>query len=191
MDDVAKNLWPVARPWFRAHFAFWPDHEDLMWAKSIWPTFLDCGLFNDQNEEAEAWTQRNIQALSILYAQSARVFGTPDYSVPETFTRQWMHFRYGSEDNLDTALDEVGRAICFSFPENAAFVGDPDFFRPLIRSLVCGSGFHRDGVRLDSYLDRVAAGFFQEPCEFNEPALRRMWIGGHFASSDCDCLQER
>lgn len=145
-DDLARTLWPVARPWFHAHFQFWPDHEDLIWAKTVWPTFLSCGLFLEGDEEDEAWTQRNIQALALLYAQSACVFGTPGLITPNTYNHQWLNFQFGSEANLDTTLDDVGRAICFAYPDNATFVGDPDFFRPLIKSLVCGSGHYGEGA---------------------------------------------
>lgn len=186
--DTTTELWQAARPMFHAHFRFWPDHEDLIWAKSIWPTFLDCGLFSDQNKDAEAWTRRNIQALALLYAASADALGTPTYRRTAKFAQLSRSASFGSRAGLEEALEKVGQSICFAFPENQTFVGDPAFFRPLIRSLVCGAGFFREGDTLEDYLDRASATHFQSACDFNEPKLRRMWIGGHFASESLGCM---
>ncbi|MCZ8079063.1 MAG: hypothetical protein O9289_05875 [Rhodobacteraceae bacterium] len=188
MTDITFELWGRARPLFQEHFRFWPDHEDLIWAKTIWPVFLDAGLFANKTDEETAWTGRNVQALALLYAHSAMTFGTPVEEIPEHFSRQWMAFSFGSAANADERLNEVGRSICFAFPGNETFVGNRDFFSPLIRSLVCGAGFHRYGPVLDAYLAHCAEHQFETQVEFNEPSLRRLWIGGHFSLSDLTCL---
>lgn len=188
MTDITLELWNRSRRLFHKHFRFWRDGEDLLWAKRVWPIFLEAGLYADQSESAEAWTDRNVQALALLYAQSAATFGTPVDETPDYFTWQWLVFSFGSEANANDRLDEVGRSICFAFPENETFEGAPDFFGPLIKSLVCGAGFHREGPDLDAYLTCCAERNFTSHVEFEEPALRRMWLGGHFNLSDLSCL---
>lgn len=37
-------FWDEVRPWFHEYFQPWPDHEDLIWAKSIWPIMEGAGL---------------------------------------------------------------------------------------------------------------------------------------------------
>jgi hypothetical protein len=180
---TSPQFWDEVRPWFHEYFQFWPDHEDLIWAKSIWPVMVDAGLYSDNGDEGEAWTKRNILALAILYAASATAFGVPDYRCFASVERTWLTVVSGSRSKLDKTLDEVGRAVCFSFLGNKTFERDPAFFAPLIRSLVTGSGFHVVGPRLEAYLARVEARHF-EMCEFREDKLCRMWIGGNFSSDD-------
>lgn len=180
-------FWDEVRPWFHEYFQFWPDHEDLIWAKSIWPILESAGFFSDHDEEAEAWTKRHVLALAILYAGSATAFGVPDYRWFDRVERTWLTVAFGSKSTLDETLDEVGRAVCFSFSGNRSFERDPDFFIPLIRSLVTGSGFHVAGSRLEAYLVRVAEQNF-EMCEFREDELCRMWIGGNFSSDNLSCF---
>ncbi|WP_319823836.1 hypothetical protein [Thalassovita sp.] len=184
-----KNVskWELVRPIFHEFFQFWPDHEDLIWAKSVWPILEDAGLFADVNDEAEAWTRRHILALAILYAESARCFGTPDFQWFDQVERGWLLVSFGSQTNLDGALEVVGRAVCFDFPRNKTFEGDPDFFLPLIRSLVTGSGFYIEGPALEYYLQSVEERNF-DMHEFREDCLREMWIGGHFSSGRMSCL---
>lgn len=179
--------WRKVRPIFHRYFRFWPDHEDLIWAKSVWPRLHEHGFYADVDEEAVAWTHRNILALAILYAASAWRFGTPDYQGIDFLDRTHLTVTFGSRGNLDEVLDEVGRSLCFSFPENASFEGDPDFFRPLIRSLATGSGTYVEGPKLERYLNAVEARRFGI-LEFREDALRDMWLGGHFDSASMACF---
>ena len=44
-------FWDEVRPWFHEYFQFWPDHEDLIWAKSIWPILESAGFFSDHDED--------------------------------------------------------------------------------------------------------------------------------------------
>jgi hypothetical protein len=180
-------FWDEVRPLFHEYFQFWPDHEDLIWAKSIWPIMEGAGLYSDNGDEGEAWTKRNILALAILYAGSATAFGVPDYRGFASVERTWLTVVFGSKSRLDETLDQVGRAVCFSFPGNETFERDPAFFLPLIRSLVTGSGFYLPGPELGAYLARVSARNF-EMCEFREDELCRMWIGGNFSSGDLACF---
>ena len=118
MSEDAPRFWTNVRPIFHEYFQFWPDHEDLIWAKSIWPYLVGNGLYADSDEEAIAWTRRNILALAILYAESACRFGTPDYLWLNPMERGWLTVAFGSKKNLDETLDTVGRTLCFSFPRN-------------------------------------------------------------------------
>lgn len=103
------------------------------------------GFFSNHDEEAEAWTKRYVLALAILYAGSATAFGVPDYRWFDRVERTWLTVVFESKSKLDETLDEVGRAVRFSFSGNRSFERDPNFFTPLIRSLVTGSGFHVAG----------------------------------------------
>ncbi len=181
------QFWGEVRPWFHEYFQFWPDHEDLIWAKSIWPIMEREGFFADHDDEAGAWTKRNVLALAILYAGSATAFGVPDYRRFERVERTWLTVVFGSKGKLDETLDEVGRAVCFSFAGGVTFERDPAFFTPLVRSLVTGSGFHIEGPKLEAYLARVEESHF-EMCEFREDELCRMWIGGNFSSDELSCF---
>lgn len=187
MTTSADECWPDARGMFHECFQFWPDHEDIIWAKSIWPRFFHRGLYADHGEEAEAWSKRNVLALSMLYAGSAIAFGTPDMELPEHFDKNWMIVNFGSRKNLDERLFEVGTAVCSPFSDNGTFEGNPGFFIPMIKSFVCGSGFYREGPKLDAYLARVEACHFEQ-CEFREDNLRRMWSGGNFSADELCCF---
>jgi hypothetical protein len=187
MTADRPQFWDEVRPWFHEYFQFWPDHEDLIWAKSIWLTMEREGFFSENGDEAEAWTKRHILALAILYAGSATAFGVPDYRWFDKVEGTWLAVVFGSRSKLDEILDEVGRAVCFSFPGNQNFERDPAFFTPLIRSLVTGSGFHVAGPKLEAYLARVEVRHF-EMCEFREDELCQMWIGGSFSSDELSCF---
>jgi hypothetical protein len=193
--------WEEVRPLFLEHFQFRPDHEDLIWAKSIWPIMENAGFYaghpaRDErysgfwvpyDVEAEAQLSQYIIALAILYAGSAWAFGTPDYRQFDAVDRSWLTVTFGSKNNLDETLYEVGAAVCFSFAEHRTFSGDPAFFVPLIRSLVTGSGHHIQGPEQETYLARVAERP-DEICEFREDQLFRMWIGGNFTTNDLECF---
>lgn len=184
MSDEGPDFWPVVRPFCHEIFRFWPDGEDLIWAKSIWPVLQDAGLFSDQSDEALAWTHRNLLALALLYAQSAEQFGTPDFQRPSHLDEHWLLIAFGSEQNRNDALSEVGLAINAHFPRTLSGEGDPEFLLPLIRSLATGSGAYREGAALENYLHKVAARGF-EMTAFREDRLRRMWVGGNFRPEDC------
>lgn len=187
MSGSGPRFWAEVRPVFHEYFQFWPDHEDLIWAKSVWPIMEDAGFFADHDAEAEAWTRRHILALAILYAESAWRFGTPDYQRFEQMERRWITLAFGSGSNLDETLCQVGRALAEHYEIDHGAEGKAGLFLPLIRSLVTGSGFYSEGRELDAYLVRVWKRH-PEMCEFREDELHRMWVGGDFSSKDMLCL---
>lgn len=185
--EANAKFWHEVRPIMHEYFQFWPDHEDLIWAKSVWPIMEDAGFYADFDDEADAWTRRHILALAILYAESAKRLGTPDY---EQFTyqdHQWLIVVFGSRNNLDDTLWAVGRALANHYEIDHFSEGNAGLFLPLIRSLVTGSGFYSEGPELDAYLQRVWSCNF-EMCAFREDDLRRMWVGGHFDSKWMSCF---
>lgn len=181
------RFWDKVRPIFHEYFQFWPDHEDLIWAKSVWPILEDAGFFADCDEEAHARTRRNILALAVLYAESAQRFGTPDYQPLEKFEQGWLTVFFGSRENLDETLWEIGSTLSRHYGIDYWSEGNADLFLPLIRSLATGSGCFTGGPELDAYLKRA---WQRHPnmCEFREDRLHRMWVGGHFSSAQMACF---
>lgn len=187
MTDRRPRFWTNVRPTFHGCFQFWPDHEDLIWAKAVWPILEDEGYFADQDDEAEAWTRRHILALAILYAESACRFGVPDFNKPDQFERRWLRVAFGSANNLDEALWTVGSALARHHQIDHGSEDNAGLFLPMIRSLVTGSGYYTEGADLDAYLTR-AWERQPEMCEFREDELYRMWVGGDFASQNLSCV---
>jgi len=169
-------------------FKFWPEGEDLIWCKTVWPALEHAGLFSDFDDDALAWTRSKIAALSILYAESACRFGTPDYQHGKHLDRASLMKVFGSEDDLDETLREVGSIVRNHFAPNLE--READFFTPLIRSLVTGSGNYFKGPELQDYLLRVRAVNFGhcDMCEFREDELYRMLIGGDFKWKEMSCF---
>ena len=130
------------RPIFHEYLQFWPDHEDLIWAKSVWPLLDDAGFFSDLDDEADAWVRRNVLALAILYAESAVRFGTPDYRCLNKLERGWLTVFFGSRENLDDTLWEIGSTLSQHYDIDHGSERNASLFLPLIRSLVTGSGFY-------------------------------------------------
>lgn len=188
-DIGAENArsWVKVRPIFHEYFQFWPDHEDLIWAKSVWPILEQAGFLADGDAEADAWTRRHILALAILYAESAKRLGTPDFLWFDKLERGWLIVFFGSRENLDEALWQVGSTLSRLYGLDHWSEGNADFFLPLIRSLVTGSGFYIEGPELEAYLER-AWQCHPEMCEFREDELHRMWVGGHFESMNMGCF---
>lgn len=181
------KFWHKVRPLMHQYFQFWPDHEDLIWAKSVWPIMEDAGFYADFDEEADAWTRRHILALAILYAESAWRLGTPDYENFAYNDHSWLVVAFGSRNNLDDTLWEVGRALADHYDIDRFSEGNVGLFQPLIRSLVTGSGFYSDGPELEGFLQRVRDCDY-EKCAFREDDLRQMWVGGHFDSENMSCF---
>jgi hypothetical protein len=129
MTEHRPRFWEHVRPWFHEFFQFWPDGEDLIWAKSVWPVMEDAGFFSDYDHEADAWTRKHILALAILYAESAQRFGTPDYRRFSQVERVWLTVAFGSEKNLDDILFAIGSTVRDHFPLNLTFGKDPAFLR--------------------------------------------------------------
>lgn len=179
------TVWPEVRDLAREYFSFWPNGEDLIWCKTVWPALENAGFFSDFSDDATTWTRSKVVALSTLYAESASRIGTSGYKNPIHLERTWLMSRFGSESALDETLEEVGRVVRDYFAPNCD--RDPAFFTPLIRSLVTGSGAYYKGQQLQEYLTRVEQREF-DMCEFREDELCRMWVGGHFASGDMECL---
>jgi hypothetical protein len=50
--------WENVHPIIHECLQFWSDHEDLIWAKSIWPILEDIGFYSDHDDEAFVWTGR-------------------------------------------------------------------------------------------------------------------------------------
>lgn len=186
-DYVLPGSWESVRPVFHQYFRFWPDHEDLVWAKSVWPIMNDAGFYAESDDEAEAWNGRHILALAILYAESASRFGTPDYQWFEQFERRWLIVKFGSKNNLDETLWKVGRALADHHQIDHGSEGNAGLFLPLIRSFVTGSDFYLERPELSVYLERAWA-CHPEMCEFREDELHRMWVGGHFESAGMSCF---
>jgi hypothetical protein len=187
MSENGPRFWDKVRPVFHEFFQFWPDHEDLLWAKSVWPIMEDAGLYADCDDDADAWTRRHILALAILYAESAWRFGTPDYQPFDKIERGWLTLAFGSRNNLDETLWDVGRALADHHQIDHWSEGNAGLFLPLIRSFVTGSGFYHEGPELADYLQRVWARH-PDMCEFREDELHRMWVGGHFESGGMTCF---
>ena len=187
MNEHGPRFWTKVRPIFHEYFQFWPDHEDLIWAKSVWPIMENAGFFADFDEEADVRTRRHILALAILYAESAWRFGTNEYLWFAQMERGWLTVAFGSENNLDDAVWEVGRALADHHQIDHWAEGNAGLFLPLIRSLVTGSGFYSEGKELNAYLERVWRRH-PEMCEFREDELHCMWVGGQFSSREMSCF---
>jgi len=181
------RFWKEVRPFFHEYFRFWPDREDLIWAKSTWPIMEDAGFFADSDEDADNWTRRHIRALALLYAESAWRFGLGQGSWFNEEERKWLLLAFGSKKNLDEVLFEVGSVVTSFYPRNSSGEGDSDFFKPLIRSILTGSGDRLESPSLERYLSRLEERGWHD-LEYREGELRTLWIGGHFGSESMRCL---
>lgn len=187
-DALAGQNWPKVRAYARDYFKFWPDGEDLLWAKHVWPAIEPYDLFwgeGGEEEEAEDARIRSLFfVLSVIYAESACHFGLTDFEGNDHLTDIWITTNFGSEDKFDECLFEVHRAIMDYFD------GDDDVsgvLLPLIRSLVTGGAGERQDTDLEAYLSRISETNFVIT-SYHEDQLRRLWVGNHFNRKALHCI---
>ena len=67
--------WEGARPVASKYFNFWPDGEDLIWAKHCWSALDKSGLNIYQNDEEEIDCRKNVGILALVYNEACCRYG--------------------------------------------------------------------------------------------------------------------
>lgn len=182
-EKFPEKNWRSISKIVEQYFQFWPDGEDRMWLKRLWPT-IEGHVFSDFSEEADLWTQNNLFILHLLYAESLSRLGV-DHHHNKYLTREWIIVRFGSIDLFDEHFFKVGNDVLYFDDE----IEHDVVLLPLLRSVVLGSGLLFKERELSSYLERVRDMQF-DYVFYNEPELHRFWAGGFFSYGDLSCLVE-
>ena len=176
--------WPEVRGYAQEFFTYWPDGEDLLWAKKVY-AIIETGVnFGIGQDGVDGHTRSVLHALSVLYAESATRLGLPQFESRDHLERIWITVYYGSETNFDEVLWDVGSALRSEYAADAFLRG---LLLPLLGSLVTGAGYCHEGPDLVTYLNNVSENGF-DLTRFREDEFYRFWAGGHYQQKALECL---
>ncbi|MBJ6749875.1 hypothetical protein [Geomonas anaerohicana] len=131
--------WNCARPIAKEYFQFWPDGEDMLWAKSCWAAVEKSGLAVYHTEQEEMVCLSYVGLLALFYQEFAWRLGVETYkplsedNITEIF--------YASLDEIDSGLVQLREALQDRF-------GLMELYRMTLLSVEAG----RQGARIPSEL---------------------------------------
>ena len=129
MINAGTITWKDARPMVHSYFNFWPDGEDRLWCKQLWPYIEKAGLTVYHTEAEEMRCSAIPGCLALMYQELITRLGV-DCRVELTENNYRELFNDGAE-YIESILNKVREVLLRS-------IGMQELLELTVRSIVTG-----------------------------------------------------
>lgn len=129
--------WDDARPIVSHFFNFWPDGEDIIWAKHCWSALDKSGLNIYQNDKEEMICRENVGLLALFYNEACWRFQDYIADTDSCFSsldeeEQIELFGGSNPSQINKALEKIHESLLME-------IGSESLFDYTLASIISGS----------------------------------------------------
>ena len=146
MINSGTITWKDARPMVHSYFNFWPDGEDRLWCKQLWPYIEKSGLTVYHSESEEIRCRAIPGCLALMYQELTTRLGV-DCRVELTENNYRELFNDGSE-YIESILIKVWDVLLRS-------IGEQELLKLTVSSILTGASSPIDSDSLKTKISEL------------------------------------